>query len=119
MIDARNAAMFQRALVELQSHRQSVGRPFMGRFTQIFLGLKFCQNQIPSMYSGQFVSAEVLQTLLDDLYSKASQPPNQSVLMLFEGNYLARTGLLGPGNRTPQNTWRNNFHLQKGIGCYA
>ncbi len=32
---------------------------------------------------------------------------------------FARTGLVGPGNATPQNTWRNNLNLQKGVGCYA
>ena len=37
----------------------------------------------------------------------------------MRGNYLARTGLIGPANTTAQNTWRNNLNLQKGIGCYA
>lgn len=65
------------------------------------------------------MTTEVLQALLDDLYAKASRSPNHCVLSLFEANYLARTGLVGPGNRVAQNTWRNNFNLQKGIGCYA
>ncbi len=39
--------------------------------------------------------------------------------MIFDGSHLARTGIVGPGNRTAQNNWRNNFHLQKGVGCYA
>jgi hypothetical protein len=81
--------------------------------------MKFYQNELPSMFSGQFVNTEVLQTLLDDLYAKASRPLNDCVLMLFENRYHARTGLIGPGNKTAQNTWRNNFNLQKGIGCYA
>lgn len=71
------------------------------------------------MFSNQYVSTGVLQTLLDDLYAKASRPLNDCVLMLFENKYLARTGLTAPTNTTSQNTWRNNFNLQKGIGCYA
>ena len=71
------------------------------------------------MYSGSFVATEVLQSLLDDLFAKASRPANSCVLSIFEGNYLARTGLIRPTNTTAQNTWRNNLNLQKGIGCYA
>ncbi|MGA1999981.1 MAG: DUF3883 domain-containing protein [Terriglobales bacterium] len=81
--------------------------------------MKFYQNELPSMFSGQFVSTEVLQTLVDDLFAKASRPLNDCVIALFENRYHARTGLIGPGNTTTQNTWRNNFNLQKGIGCYA
>lgn len=119
MINVSNPLLYADALVELEQYKRTIGRSYRGRFVQIFLALKFYQNQIPSMFSNQFVSTEVLQTLLDDLYAKASQPLNDCVLMLFENRYHARTGLRAPGNITPQNTWRNNFHLQKGIGCYA
>ncbi|WP_243383128.1 protein NO VEIN domain-containing protein [Geothrix alkalitolerans] len=111
--------LFSDALTCLDQHKRSIGRAFRGRFVQIFLGMKFFQNNIPSMYSGSFIATEVLQSLLDDLFAKTSRPPNSCVLSLFEGNYLARTGLIRPGNTTPQNTWRNNLNLQKGIGCYA
>src|SRR5262249_34715353 len=90
-----------------------------GRFVQLFLALKFYQNALPSMFSNQFVSSEVFQTLLDDLYAKGSRPANDCVLMVFENSYHARTGLTSPGNTTAQNTWRNNFHLQKGVWCHA
>ena len=119
MIPVGNPVLFQDALTCLKAHKQAVGQSFKGRFIQIFLGLKFFQNSLPSMYAGSFITTEVLQALLDDLYAKSSHPPNQCVLSLFEGNYLARTGLVGPGNAGAQNTWRNNFNLQKGIGCYA
>jgi len=119
MIDVTNVGAFNDALRELARFKSLVGGGFKGRFIQIFLALKFYQNQLPSMYSGQFVSSEVLQTLLDDLFAKSSRQPNQCVLMLFEGTFLARTGLKGPGNTSSQNTWRNNFNIQKGIGCYA
>ena len=119
MVPITNSVLFADALKCLAEHKQSLGAEFRGRFIQIFLGLKFFQNSIPSMYSGSFIATEVLQSLLDDLFAKASRPANSCVLSIFEDNYLARTGLVGPANTTQQNTWRNNFNLQKGIGCYA
>ena len=119
MIPVNNPVLFHDALRLLIEHKKSVGQGFKGRFIQLFLGLKFFQNNLPSMYSGSFVTTEVLQALLDDLYAKVSRPANNCVLSLFEGNFLARTGLTAPGNAGAQNTWRNNFNLQKGIGCYA
>jgi hypothetical protein len=119
MITASDKPLYLEALRALSRHKATIGSDFKGRFAQIFLALKFYQNEIPSMYSNTLVSTDVLQTLLDDLYAKTSRPANEACLMLFDGRYLARTGLVGPGNRTSQNTWRNNFNLQKGIGCYA
>jgi len=119
MIPVKDATLFQDALSCLVAHKKSIGAGFKGRFVQVFLGMKFFQNNLPSMYSGAFITTEVLQALLDDLYAKASRSADDCVLSLFESNYLARTGLTAPGNAGPQNTWRNNFNLQKGIGCYA
>lgn len=119
MVPVTSVVLFTDALACLAEHKRSIGGTFRGRFVQIFLGMKFFQNNIPSMYSGSFIATEVLQALLDDLFAKASRPANSCVLSIFEGNYLARTGLVGPANTTAQNTWRNNLNLQKGIGCYA
>lgn len=119
MVPVTSGVLFADALACLNEHKRSLGSTFRGRFVQIFLGMKFFQNNIPSMYSGSFIATEVLQSLLDDLFAKASRPANSCVLSIFEGNYLARTGLVGPANTTAQNTWRNNLNLQKGIGCYA
>ena len=119
MISTSNPASHAEALKQLSAFKNEHGNKYRGRFVQIFLGFKFYQNELPSMHSGQFVTSEVLQTILDDLYSKASRPSNDCVLMLFEGSYLARTGIKGKANVTAQNTWRNNFNLQKGIGCFA
>ncbi|MFZ5556834.1 MAG: protein NO VEIN domain-containing protein [Pseudomonadota bacterium] len=113
------SALFASSLKQLAAYKSSLGSDARGRFLQLFLGLKFYQNEVPSMFSGSFVSTEVVQTLLDDLYAKASRPLNACVLMLLEGTFLARTGVIGVGNTTAQNTWRNNLNLQKGIGCYA
>ena len=119
MIPVNNQALYSEALACLKEHKRQDGRGFKGRFIQIFLGMKFFQNSIPSMYSGSFISTELFQLLLDDMYSKSSRSADNCVLALFEDSYLARTGLIGPGNAVLQNTWRNNLNLQKGIGCYA
>jgi len=119
LLPTHDPGLFRLSLAQLIDYKTGVGRAQSGRFVQLFLGLKFYQNTIPSMFSGNFVSTEVLQTILDNLYARQSLPATECVLMLFEDSYLARTGLVGPGNSSPQNTWRNNFNLQKGIGCYA
>ena len=117
MINVASTRVYEAALRQLHAYKTQNGT--LGRFVQLFLGLKFYGNQLPSMFSGQYVSTAVLQTMLDDLYTKASRPADDCVLMLFEENYLARTGITAPGHAVAQNTWRNNFNLQKGVGCYA
>lgn len=119
MVFVGNPVLFNDALAALSSHKRSIGGGFKGRFIQVFLGLKYFQNGLPTIFSGGFVTSEVLQSQLDDLYRKVSRQPNDSILSVFEGNFLARTGLIGVGNDWAQNTWRNNFNIQKGIGCYA
>ena len=119
MIDTADAALYGAALAQLDAYKTQLGPNLRGRFVQIFLALKYHQNVLPTVQSGQFVSTEVLQTLIDDVYAKGSRPPNDSVLALFENGYHARTGLIGIGNATAQNTWRNNFNIQKGVGCYG
>lgn len=119
MIDITNKDLYEASLKELQKYGNSVGRNFKGRLTQVFLALKFWRSEIPSIFSDQSVSALIIQKNIDDLYSKESRPSNNCVLRLFDNNYLAKTGVVGLGNTSPQNTWRNNFRLQKGIVCYA
>ena len=119
MIDITNKDLYEASLRQLEQYSKSVGKNFKGRLIQIFLGLKFWRGEIPSIFSDRSVSASVIQQNIDDLYSKASRPSNNCVLMLFESNYLAKTGVVGINNTSPQNTWRNNLHLQKGIVCYA
>ena len=111
--------LFETCLNALKDFSRGSGKETKGRFVQIFLGLKYYQNELPSMHSGSFVSTHVLQMLLDDLFSKKSKPLSECVLMLFQKNFLPRTGITAPNRSTPQNTWRNNFNSQKGVGCYA
>lgn len=119
MIDVRNPLLYSDALATLSNYRRSMGNKLKGRFIQIFLALKYFQNDLPSMYSGSYVRMEILETMLDDLFAKLSKPATASVLSIFEENHLPRTGLIAVGKRYPQNTWRNNFNIQKGIVCYA
>lgn len=120
MINIGDAHAYGRAIGLLaEFKRRAGGRCYKGRFVQIFLGLKFFQPFIPTIHSGTFITSEVLQSLLDDLYSKVSRPLNECVLSIFEANHLARTGVVPPGATSSSNIWRNNLHLQKGIGCYA
>lgn len=120
MISVGDARAYERATQLLSEFKRSAGgRRYKGRFVQIFLGLKFFQSVIPTIHSGTFVTSEVLQSFLDDLYSKTSRPLNECVLSIFEANHLARTGVVPAGATSSSNIWRNNLHLQKGIGCYA
>jgi Protein NO VEIN, C-terminal len=99
--------------------RSRLGESYKSRFVQIFLGLKFWEGSIPSARSNNFIASGTLETLLDDLYAKSSRPITEQVAIFFEGNHLPRTGVVAPGHKFAQNTWRNNFQLQKGVGCYA
>src|SRR5207253_2020673 len=118
MIDVTDPALFDLAVQQLVNHRRQI-RHFKGRFIQLFLALKCFQNEIPSMWSGRFIGTNVLQTLLDDLYNKASRPSTRGVWSFPTGKFLSRTGLVSIDNAGAQNTWRNNFNFQKGVCCYA
>lgn len=123
MIVASDAGLYDAALLELRRFaatcRAVSAEPYRGRFVQIFLGLKHWQQSVPTARSGQYLASSVLESMLDDLYAKASRPTSECVAIIFDGSHLARTGITRPGRASPQNTWRNNFQLQKGIGCYA
>jgi hypothetical protein len=119
MLDPSDPLLYAASLDTLRRYKRQVGRRHRGRFVQLFLALKFYQNQLPSMTSGQFVLTEVLQGMVDELFAKASRPLNDCVLMLFMNRYLPRTGVMGLGRASAANLWRNNFNLQKGVGCYA
>jgi hypothetical protein len=80
MIDLTNTGLYRDSLAELRRFKTQFGRSYLGRFVQLFLALKFFENGLPSMFSGQFVSTELLQTLIDDLYTKRSQDANEGVL---------------------------------------
>ena len=118
MIPTTDAAVYADALAQLAAHDASIPS-HKGRLTQVFLALKFYGAAMPGLSAGKGIPVGLLQSMLDDLYAKVSRPPYDSVLTLFAGTYMPRTGIKPPGKKYPANNWRNNFNLQKGVGCYA
>lgn len=97
-----------------------------GRFVSLYLGLRRMGSQLSSLGAGSSTAAADIEHFLDLLYTKTNRPEPVVVLTaLFGGStspsagYSARTGVSAPGNKYPTNTWRNNFNIQKGIGCPA
>jgi len=123
VINPSDPALYVAALDELRKFavacREISGETYRGRFVQIFFGLKYWQQSLPSVRSNQYLSSGALEAILDDLYAKESRPATDCIAIIFEGAHLPRTGLGRAGRAYPQNTWRNNFGLQKGVGCYA
>lgn len=118
MIPTNDAALYADALAELATYDASVPN-HKGRLTQVFLALKFYGAAIPGLGASTGIPVGLLESMLDDLYTKVSRSPDDSVLTLFAGTYMPRTGIRPPGKKYPANNWRNNFNLQKGVGCYA
>lgn len=123
MIPTNRAAVLDRGLAELQSFatRKSV----RGRFVALYLGLRRMGSQLQPLGSETATAARELEEFLDQLYTKTHRPPPYIVLTApFGGStsptapYGPRTGEVAPG-RTAANTWRNNFGIQKGVGCPA
>lgn len=97
-----------------------------GRFVSLYLGLRRMGPQLAELGSATSTPTAEIEHFLDSLYTKTHRAEPVVVLTaLFGGStsasagYSARTGATAPGNRYPTNTWRNNFNIQKGVGCPA
>jgi len=97
-----------------------------GRFVALYLGLRRMGPQLAALGSDSSTPTAEIEHFLDSLYTKTHRVEPVVVLTaLFGGStspsagYSARTGVTAPGNKYPTNTWRNNFNIQKGIGCPA
>jgi hypothetical protein len=97
-----------------------------GRFVAIYLGLRRMDAQLAALGSANATPTGVLEQFLDDLFIKTHRPEPFVVLTApFGGStsptapYSTRTGVTAPSHSYPTNTWRNNFGIQKGIGCPA
>lgn len=71
-------------------------------------------------------SASDIERFLDDMFTKTHRSQPTAILTApFGGShspnagFSTRSGEIAPGRRYPTNTWRNNFGIQKGIGCPA
>jgi hypothetical protein len=103
--------------------------PFRGRFVSLYLGLRRMRkaHALPAdLGSEKATAASEIERYLDDIYTKTHRPEPFVVLTAPLGGstspeapYSARSGTRVPGRRFPVNTWRNNFGIQKGIGCPA
>ena len=101
-----------------------------GRFVSLYLGLRrmraAANNPLAELGSSHVTAASEIEQYLDGLYSKRHRPEPFVVLTApFGGStspeapYSARSGTTAPGREYPTNTWRNNFGIQKGVGCPA
>jgi hypothetical protein len=124
MIPTNRTDVFERALSTLQEFGEQTN--IRGRFVALYLGLRRMGDSIAHLGEQQATAAGVIEAFLDRLYLKTHRPPPLNILTApFGGStspnapWSARTGTIAPGNRYPTNTWRNNFNIQKGIGCPA
>lgn len=92
----------------------------------MFLGLRRMGDALAPLGSPQATAAGELEAFLDHLFTKTHRPEPFVVLTAPFGQstsptapYSGRSGSVAPGHAYPTNTWRNNFAIQKGIGCPA
>src|SRR6185503_18870764 len=126
MIPPGNQRVFESGLAVLQDFGERAGT--RGRFVALYLGLRRMRrlHRISELGSGAPTPAGELEGFLDDLFTKVHRPDPFVVLTAPFGRSVSpnapwstRTGAIAPGHRYPTNTWRNNFGVQKGIGCPA
>jgi hypothetical protein len=103
------------------------GRPVSvrGRFVALYLGLRRMHDAVAPLGSEDSTPASEIERFLDEMFSKTQRPEPLVVLTApfgsnaSNGGYSTRSGEIAEGHRYPTNTWRNNFGIQKGIGCPA
>lgn len=124
MIPSANSEVLEAALSELASFgsRTSV----RGRFVALYLGFRRMGADLAALDSDDATPASIIETFLDRLFTKIHRAEPFTVLTAPFGQsvspsapYSARTGVIAPGRRYATNTWRNNFAIQKGVGCPA
>ena len=108
----------------------ATGRSVRGRFVSLYFGLRRMRVEdysvLAELGSANFTAAGEIEQYLDRLYTKVHRLEPFVVLTApFGGStsqeapYGARSGTTAPGRAYPTNTWRNNFGIQKGVGCPA
>lgn len=126
MILTTNEQLFETGVSVLQSFGERVS--VRGRFVALYLGLRRMRRlgMLAELDSGIATPAGELEGFLDDLFSKSHRTAPFVVLTALFGRspsptapWSTRTGDVAPANRYATNTWRNNFGVQKGIGCPA
>jgi hypothetical protein len=124
MIPTDSVPTLDAALSILESYGATTS--IRGRFVALYLGLRRMGDGIQPIGSGVATPANEIEQFLDDLYTKTHRPDPFVVLTAPFGQstssdapYSARSGVIAPGRKYPTNTWRNNFAIQKGVGCPA
>ena len=126
MIPTANQAVFDVGLSVL--HQFGERHNVRGRFIAVYLGLRRMRRlgRIAELGSGSPTPPSQLEGFLDDLFTKTHRPSPFVVLTAPFGQstsptapWSTRTGETAPGNAYATNTWRNNFGVQKGVGCPA
>lgn len=107
----------------------ALGKQVRGRFVSLYLGLRRMRadnNVLAELGSSQIATASEIEQFLDYLYTKSHRcQPFVILTAPFGGSvsqdapYSTLTGIVAPGRSYPTNTWRNNFGIQKGVGCLA
>ncbi len=94
-----------------------------GRLITLYLGLRRMGDHVAPLGSDQATRTRVIEDFMDRMLTKAHRPQPLVVLTApFGGStspWSTRTGETAPNNKYATNTWRNNFGIQKGIGCPA
>ena len=126
MIPTANQAVFDAGLSVL--HQFGERHNVRGRFIAVYLGLRRMRRlgRIAELGSGSPTPPGQLEGFLDDLFTKTHRQAPFVVLTAPFGQstsptapWSTRTGETAPGNAYATNTWRNNFGVQKGVGCPA
>jgi hypothetical protein len=124
VIPANEPTILESALGILEEFGTRTG--VRGRFVALYLGLRRMGGNLPALGSANTIPASEIEAFLDSLYTKTHRLEPFVVLTApFGGStsptapYSARSGVTAPGHGYPTNTWRNNFSIQKGIGCPA
>ena len=113
-----------------QFARQTIVR---GRFVALYLGLRRMRKlgesggfRLEHLGSKGATPSKSIEDFLDTLYTKTHRSKPFVVLTApfggstsLEAPYSTPTGVRAAGRSSPTNTWRNNFGIQKGVGCPA
>lgn len=124
MIPPDRQDVLEVGLALLDDFRKRTGA--RGRFIALYLGLRRMGDGIATLGSAHATPASEIEEFMDELLLKRHRPEPFVVLTApFGGStsptapYSTRSGEMAPGHAYPTNTWRNNFGIQKGIGCPA
>ena len=131
MIPVDRSDLLEEGLKVLSQFAQETGA--RGRFVALYLGLRRMHElgksvgiRLERLGSEGSTPSKAIEDFLDSLYTKTHRAKPFVVLTApFGGStspeapYSTLTGVRGPGRNYPTNTWRNNFGIQKGVGCPA